>query len=136
MALHRMERVNELLKREIGALLLRFAGEERFDAAAVTVTHVETSPNLREAQVHVSLRADEDVREDILRSLRKRRSDFQRHIARNMTLKYTPRLHFRQDDSLLKGHRVLNLLAELDEEQAAREATAGTETDAENEATP
>ena len=53
-----------------------------------------------------------------------------------MTLKYTPRLHFRQDNSMRKGHRILSLLAELDEEQTAREAATDTETGSVNEALP
>ncbi len=121
MAEHRMARVNELLKREIGNSLFRFAGEDRLDIASVTITRVETSPNLREARVYVSIRAEENDPEATLRTLKKHRGDFQKAIASNMTLKYTPRLFFEQDASMLKGHRVLSLLAELEDEEKERD---------------
>ncbi|AKJ64186.1 ribosome-binding factor A [Kiritimatiella glycovorans] len=49
----RIIRVNELLKREIAADILRLFSGSRFDTGAVTVTRVETAPDLRDANVHV-----------------------------------------------------------------------------------
>jgi ribosome-binding factor A len=120
MAIHRMDRVNELLKREVGLFLFRLGGSESIDLSRVTVTRVDTTPNLRDARVYVAIRADESGQSKILSVLRRRRSDFQKTVARNMKLKYTPRLHFAADTAPEKGHKILCLLEELEKEEGDR----------------
>jgi len=109
----RLIRVNELLKREIANALYRVMNERGFDLAAVTVTHVETSSDLRHARVALSVRADETGRQVMLRAMRKHRKDFQDVVGRNIVLKYTPYLRFELDDSVRQGDRILEILSEL-----------------------
>lgn len=116
-----MTRVNELLRREIGAVLFHIMNEENFDLSAVTVTHVIASSSLRHARVLVSIRDHQDEREKMLGLLRRHRGQIQALINRDLTLKYTPRLTFELDTSLERGDHVLDLLAEIDEENADRE---------------
>ena len=116
-----MTRVNELLRREIGAFLFHIVNEDNFDLSAVTVTHVVTSSSLRHARVLVSIRDHHDERERMLAILRRHRKEIQDHINRELKLKYTPRLTFELDTSLERGDHVLDLLAEIDEENAGRE---------------
>ncbi len=126
MATDRMTRVNELLKREIGAFLFRMPNEDSFDVAAVTVTQVTTRPNLREARVQVSVRGEPGEPERVLRILQDRRAEFQAAIARHVKIKYTPRLLFELDASIQKGDRMLRLLQELEaEERVATDAADG-----------
>jgi len=116
-----MTRVNELLRREIGAALFQIMTADELDLSAVTVTHVVTSSNLRSARVLVSIRDHHDERGRMLAMLRRHRAEIQERINRDLTLKYTPRLTFELDTSLERGDHVLDLLAEIDEEDAARD---------------
>ena len=114
MSVDRITRVNELLKREIGDLLFRVMNANGFDLAAVTITRVETSKDLREARVYVSILGHETERPRILALLSQRRGEFQRRINKDITLKYTPRLTFELDTSVEEGDRVLAVLAQLE----------------------
>ncbi len=116
MATKRITRVNELLKREIAAYLYRLINEGGFDMSAVTVTQVNTAPNLRNARVYISIRNHVLEREAMLDTIRGHRHAMQQHINETMRLKYTPHLTFELDTSIEKGDRVLNLMAKLEEE--------------------
>jgi ribosome-binding factor A len=116
MSIDRLTRVNELLRREIGTALFQMMHEADFDMAAVTITHVIASHDLRTARVLVSIRDHPEDREHMLRRLRKHRRDIQDRINRNLDLKYTPRLTFQLDSSVEQGHRVLDLLEQLEED--------------------
>jgi len=117
MTTDRIARVNELLRREIGALLFRLVNETGFDIAAVTVTQVITSPNLRTARVRISIRDHQAERSQMLNTIRTHRQEFQREINRNLVLKYTPRLFFELDTSLEKGNHILDVLYKLESEE-------------------
>ena len=114
MSVDRITRVNELLKREIGDLLFRVMQADKFDLAAVTITRVSTSKDLREARVYVSILGHEAERPRILALLSQRRGEFQRRINKDVTLKYTPRLTFILDTSVEEGDHVLAILAQLE----------------------
>ena len=116
MSVDRITRVNELLKREIGDLLFRVMHTNGFDLASVTITRVETSKDLREAHVYVSILGHETERPHMLALLSRRRGELQRRINKDVTLKYTPRLTFKLDTSVEEGDRVLAVLAKLNEE--------------------
>jgi ribosome-binding factor A len=113
MAVDRLERVNALLRREIGEALYHvFNGE--IDLAAVTVTRVETARNLRTATVSVSVFGHESERGRILRALADKHAALQTLINRDCHLKYTPRLRFQLDTSIEKGDHILALLGRMD----------------------
>ena len=113
----RITRVNELLKRELSFALFRMlAPEERVDTAAVTITHVITSRNLRRARVLISILGHEHERGSILGQIRQHRAELQQHIARHIKLKYTPRLDFALDTSVEQGDHVLDLLHTMEED--------------------
>ncbi len=119
MSSQRISRVNELMRREIGTAILRFV--EEVDVSILTVTRVETAPNLRHASVYVSVRGEDDVRKAAMRNLRRIRAVIQDHISSVMTLKYTPKLRFIEDPSLAIGGHVLDVLNELEQERPIAE---------------
>jgi len=110
----RIIRVNELLKREIADDILRLFSGSRFDTGAVTVTRVETAPDLRDANVHVSIFGHENERTEMIRFLNRHRKEIQARMSKHVKIKYTPRLHFKHDSSLEEGDRVLGILENLD----------------------
>jgi ribosome-binding factor A len=121
MSTDRITRVNELLRREIGEVLFRIMDEDDFDVSAVTITSVNTSRNLREARVLVSIRDNKDRRKHMLGLLAKHRAEIQRRINKDLYLKFTPRLKFELDPSLEKGDQVLSILSKLETDQPQQE---------------
>lgn len=129
MSVDRLKRVNALMRREIGDALFHVMNEQDFDIATATVTRVDTARNLRSAHVMVSIRGDESTKARMLSLLRRHRSEIQRLINRDLTIKYTPKLQFELDRSIEKGDHVLDILTHLDEPD-----TAGDDTPREPEA--
>lgn len=119
MSVDRITRINELLKREIGDSLFRVMHESDFDLASVTITRVDTSKDLRDARVYVSIRDHEAQRPRMLALLTRHRAELQSRINKDVTLKYTPRLTFELDTSLEEGDRVLAVLAQLEPQSSA-----------------
>jgi ribosome-binding factor A len=124
----RMSRVNELLRREIGMALFHVIRERELDLAAVTVTHVITSPNLRNARVFVSVLGHEAERDRILSVLKRHRVEMQAIINKNIKMKYTPCLSFALDQSIERGDRVLGVLMKLEEEHPVADGTVEEQT--------
>jgi ribosome-binding factor A len=79
----------------------------------VTVTGVETSPDLRAARVFVSVLGSDKKREQSLAGLEAAHGVLQAHIARELRLKRTPQLTFEYDDSVERGVRMSHLIDEL-----------------------
>lgn len=119
MSVDRLERVNALIRREIGESLFHIMNDQAFDLAAVTITHVITARNLRTARVLVSIRGTEAQKLEMLSLLRRHRPEIQNTINRDLTLKYTPKLHFHLDRSVEEGDHVLDILSHLDDGKRA-----------------
>jgi ribosome-binding factor A len=117
MSSQRIERVNELMRRELGPVILRLA--TGVDVSTITVTRVDTAPNLRTARVLVSIRGDEEARTETMRCLRHIRADMQEHIGRHLNLKYTPVLRLVEDASQQLGGHLLDVLNELKAEDGS-----------------
>ncbi len=114
MSIDRLERVNALLRREIGEAFFKVFGGEPIDLAAITVTHVRTARNLRNATVSISIFGHEQERGAYLRLIADKAKELQSLINRDLTLKYTPRLRFELDESVEKGDHILDVLSKLD----------------------
>ncbi len=121
MGTKRMVRVNELLKREIVDILYRRVHSGNMDIAAVTVTEVITSPDLRHARVLVSIREHENERNEYMGVLNSNRKVFQRELNKSTRLKYTPRIAFELDPAIERGDRVLGIIAEMEQEMRPEE---------------
>jgi ribosome-binding factor A len=106
----RMRRINELMREVIGGAIASELQDPRI--GFVTVTAVETSPDLRTARVFVSVLGSEDEREDTLTALASSHGVLQSTIAREMRIKRTPTLSFHYDDSIERGARLSELLDE------------------------
>lgn len=78
----------------------------------VTVTGVKTSPDLRHARVYVSILGDEDAREASLEGLRSAHGFLQSRVSGALRLKHTPTLAFEYDESVDRGMRITQLIAE------------------------
>jgi ribosome-binding factor A len=76
----------------------------------VTVTAVETSPDLRTAQVHVSVLGTDEEREATMEALRAAHGVIQKSIAAELHMKRTPSLKFVYDDSIERADRLTRML--------------------------
>ena len=108
----RTERVDELLRQEIGALLSKEVQDPRIGFA--TITDVETSPDLRHAKVWVSVIGQKADRDETLRALSDAMPFIRRELGKRLRIKRIPALHIQLDDSAERGTRVLHLLGELE----------------------
>jgi ribosome-binding factor A len=104
----RMRRVDEAVREVLSAAIAQDLKDPR--VGFVTVTGVDTSPDLRHARVYVSVLGDERERELTLEGLRSAHGVLQRRIAGELTLKHTPTLTFLYDDSVDRGMRISELL--------------------------
>ena len=109
---HRMLRVRELLKREIGEILRRELPVDQ--AGLITVNDVDLSGDLRNAKVFIGFLGSAEQQRTGLALLQKNRTRIQNLMAKSVFLKYIPRLHFVMDDSVVRGNRVLAIIDELE----------------------
>jgi ribosome-binding factor A len=107
---HRLERVCEVLKRELGVILLR---ELDFSPVLVTVSSVDMTPDLKQAHVFISALGSPGQQRHVLEKLEHHRVHLQAEIAKRVTLKHTPHLFFKLDESIERGSRILNIMNEL-----------------------
>jgi ribosome-binding factor A len=108
MATPRMRRINGVLREVIGSAIATELSDPRI--GFVTVTSVETSPDLRTAKVHVSVLGGEDAREAALAGLRSSHGVLQSKIAAETRMKRTPTLSFHYDPTVEQGMRISRLL--------------------------
>jgi ribosome-binding factor A len=107
----RMDRVNELLRQEIGALLAKEVADPRIGFA--TITDVETSPDLRHAKVWVSVIGQEADRKETLRALAHTMPFIRHELGKRLRIRRIPDLHVTLDDSAERGTRLMHLLDEI-----------------------
>jgi ribosome-binding factor A len=105
-----MRRINELMREVIGGAIASELQDPRI--GFVTVTAVETSPDLRSARVFVSVLGSEEERVATLEALASSHGVLQSKIAREVRIKRTPTLSFHYDDSIERGARLSELLDE------------------------
>jgi ribosome-binding factor A len=107
---YRLERVREVLKRELGVIMGR---EIRFSSPLVTVSGVDITPDLKQAHVFISVIGNDVQRRDALEQLEHNRVLLQHELSKRVILKNTPHLNFKLDESIERGSRVINIMDEL-----------------------
>jgi ribosome-binding factor A len=106
----RMRRVNEAMREVLSDALTRDLKDPR--VGFVTVTAVDTSPDLRYARVYVSVLGTEEERTASIDGLQSAHGHLQRKVASQLRLKHTPQLQFEEDDTARRADRIERLLEE------------------------
>lgn len=106
-----MVRVNELVQRELSAILRKHYQSE---AVAITITEVRVSPDLHDARVFISVVGGDDHAVEKLRWLRSKATEIRQEIGRRIVLKFLPKFEYRLDESTAHSVRMLQLLDELE----------------------
>jgi ribosome-binding factor A len=108
----RLERVRELLKRELGEIIRREL--PLAEAGLITVNEVGVAPDLKSATVFVGVIGTPEQRKKAANLLEKESKRIQGMIGRAVVLKYTPHLKFVIDEAIERGNRVLEILEEIE----------------------
>ena len=104
---NRIGRINEEIQRELAALI-RTVKDPRVHGL-VSVTAVDTTPDLRYAKIYVSVLDKSDCAQ-VLKGLKSASGYLRRELGHALQLRYTPELTFVRDDSIDQGAHILDML--------------------------
>ena len=123
MASNRIGRINEEIQKEL-ASLIRNLKDPRVQDTMISITHVETTPDLRYAKVYVSF-LQEDRAKDAMKGLQSAGGYLRRELGNALNLRYTPELTWALDDSITYGAKMMKLINSLgvEKDEATDEKT-------------
>ena len=122
MAGNRIGRINEEIQRELSALL-RTLKDPRLQNGLVTVTHVDTTSDLRCCKVYVSA-LDKSQEAEVMKGLKSAAGYLRRELGAAVQLRYTPQLQFVADDSIQQVAHILEMLRDPNVVKPANPANA------------
>lgn len=112
MASNRIQRINEEILKELSALL-RTVKDPRVQSAMISITRVETTPDLRYTKVYVSF-LPEEKQAEALAGLKSAGGYLRRELGHNLQLRYAPEIVWAADDSIAYGAKMLKLINSLE----------------------
>ena len=122
MSSNRIGRINEEIQRELSGLI-RALKDPRLQNGLLTVTHVDTTSDLRYARIFVSA-LDKSKEKEMLKGLKSAAGYLRRELGAALQLRYTPELHFVADDSIEQGAHILEMLRDPNVVKPANPANA------------
>ena len=123
MSFKRADRVSEAIKREISVMLTQELKDPGIHF--VTVTTVETSDDLRNARIFVSVMGDEKTRQETMEGLERAKGYIRGELGRRLQLRYTPEIQLHLDRSLDHAIKIKNILNQLKSEGKPGDETEG-----------
>lgn len=112
MASNRIGRINEEIQREL-CDLLRSLKDPRVQKTMISITRVQTTPDLRYSKIFVSF-FDESCAKEALQGLKSASGYLRRELGARLQLRYTPELCWEQDHSITEGAHILSILSGLE----------------------
>ena len=112
MASNRILLINEEIQKELSSLL-RTVKDPRVQNVMISITRVETTPDLRYTKVYVSF-LPEDKTDDAMAGLKSAAGYLRRELGRNLRLRYSPEIVWAADDSIVYGAKMLKLINSLE----------------------
>lgn len=109
---HRMLRVKELIRRELGNIMERNVS---FPGSLVTIHDVDITPDFKQCFVFVGVLGGEGNPVEVVYKLNEQKVVLQRELFKRVILKYSPMLFFKYDDSVERGVKVLHAIENLPE---------------------
>ena len=120
---NRIGRINEEIQREMSSLIRTVKDPRVADAGMVSVTAVETTPDLKYAKIYISV-LDKSASAQALKGLKSASGYLRRELGRALNLRNTPELTFVRDDSIDKGAHILDMLRDPEVVKPANPANA------------
>ena len=114
MASNRIGRINEEIQKELSSLI-RNLKDPRVQDTMISITHVETTPDLRYAKIYASFLQEEKAG-DALKGLKSASGYLRRELGHALQLRYTPQLQWALDDSITYGAKMMKLINSLEVE--------------------
>ena len=111
MASNRILLINEEIQKELSSLL-RTVKDPRVQDVMISITRVETTPDLRYTKVYVSFLQEEKV-DAAMAGLKSAAGYLRRQLGSNLKLRYSPEIVWSVDDSITYGAKMLNLINSL-----------------------
>ena len=111
MSSNRINRINEEIHKELSSLL-RKVKDPRVQDVMISITRVETTPDLRYTKVYVSFLQNDRAKE-AMAGLRSAAGFLRRQLGSNLRLRYSPEIVWEEDDSITYGAKMLNLINSL-----------------------
>ena len=112
MASNRINRINEEIMKELSSLL-RTVKDPRVQDTMISITRVETTPDLRYTKVYVSF-LEEDRVKNAMAGLKSAGGYLRRELGHNLQLRYAPEIVWSLDDSITYGAKMLQLINSLE----------------------
>ena len=112
MASNRIGRINEEIQKELSAAI-RNLKDPRVQDTMISITRVETTPDLRYTKVYVSF-LQEDKAQEAMKGLKSAAGYLRRQLGTNLRLRYAPEIVWALDDSITYGAKMLELINSLD----------------------
>ena len=106
----RLERVNRLIKEELSRIILK-----EFDFpldVLITLTRVETTNNLIQAKVYISVMPEKKTK-DILQMLNRGIYELQQKLNKRLNMRPVPRIYFREEKETVKAGRIEEILEKI-----------------------
>ena len=120
---NRIGRINEEIQREMSSLIRTVKDPRVAEAGMVSVTAVETTPDLKYAKIYISV-LDKSASAQALKGLKSAAGYLRRELGQRLNLRNTPELTFVRDDSIDKGAHILDLLRDPEVVKPANPANA------------
>ena len=112
MASNRINRINEEIMKELSSLL-RTVKDPRVQDTMISITRVETTPDLRYTKVYVSFLQEDRVK-NAMAGLKSAGGYLRRELGHNLQLRYAPEIVWSLDDSITYGAKMLKLINSLE----------------------
>lgn len=119
MASNRIGRINEEIQKELSELL-RNLKDPRVQKTMISITRVETTPDLRYAKVFVSF-FDKTCAKEGIRGLKSAGGFLRRELGMRLQLRYTPELVWAEDQSISHGAHILDIISKLNHQENSNE---------------
>ena len=119
----RVEKLQELIKQEIGKMLLTDLKDPRI--GFVTATHVIVTGDLRDAKVYVSIMGNDEQVKASWAGLQSSLGFIRREIGKRIRLRFTPTIEFALDTSLDYSEHIQRLLLQVEREGTSKDKEGG-----------
>ncbi len=129
----RVERVAELIKREVSQMLLNGIKDDRVGTGMVSVTDVNVSGDLQHAKIYVSIYGTQEAKAETMAGLKSATGYVRSELGSRVRLRRTPEVMFVEDDSIERGTNVLSLLNRIRNERPVDDSVDDPQEDQEEE---
>ena len=117
----RVDRINGLLRQELSLLISRAVKDPRM-SGIISITHVDTSNDLRSARVFVSVLGDDAAKQSTLQGIQSASSFLRRELRDRLALRYVPFMKFELDESIADADRLFRVMDQLQEDPSETES--------------